>query len=619
MKTTTLLFSFIFLFITSKQTLQLNNNNATVEEISKAYNTHFVAFQDEVNALVQISTNNVTELNLQKQITKTRLAYKKVEYIFAYNNTNFSNTFINGAPLTKFDEDFTGGNILEPNGLQTLDEVIFGEKVLENLKEIHTLALDLKERVNQIAAADVPLQTNQQAIIEAQRSGIIRIFTLGLTGFDTPGSLNAIEESLVSLETMHHDFLFYELTLEPKAKEKFNEVNEIYRKGIKILKKHTDFNDFDRMSFLKEIVNPLYKELLEFQIVNNIKVERFKFHAQNYMSKNIVSEDFLDTNYYAYFTYLPLENSGSIALGKALFNDPTLSKSGTMSCVSCHDPKKGFADGLARSPTNNSKIVTDRNSPTVINAGYSTRYFWDMRAFDLEKQVGHVVDNTGEFNTTFDEISQKLRRNPKYVEMFKNVYHGIDKQDINPRSISNAIAAYVNSLKSFNSDFDKYVRGEIDNYPEEAIRGFNIFAGKAACATCHFTPVFNGSVPPFYTDSESEVLGITIGFDSINPQKDMDLGRFANGIPQDKKPFYKNSFKTVTLRNIELTAPYMHNGSFNTLEEVIDFYNLGGGAGMGLDMENQTLPAAPLELTKKEKEDLISFLKTLTDANYVEN
>jgi cytochrome c peroxidase len=137
--------------------------------------------------------------------------------------------------------------------------------------------------------------------------------------------------------------------------------------------------------------------------------------------------------------------------------------------------------------------------------------------------------------------------------------------------------------------------------------------GKAACATCHFAPVFNGTVPPFYIESESEVLGITVGLDSINPKLDDDLGRVANGMNLDKHWFFRNSFKTVTVRNIELTAPYMHNGSFNTLEEVIDFYNLGGGKGMGLNVENQTLSDAPLGLNRREKADLVAFLKTLTD------
>ncbi|MEP3380372.1 MAG: cytochrome c peroxidase, partial [Maribacter dokdonensis] len=203
--------------------------------------------------------------------------------------------------------------------------------------------------------------------------------------------------------------------------------------------------------------------------------------------------------------------------------------------------------------------------------------------------------------------------NSNYQKLFKAAYGGIVKNDINERSISNAIAAYVNSLKSFNSQFDKYVRNEINEYPESAKRGFNLFMGKGACGSCHFAPIFNGSVPPFYVESESEVLGVIQGFDSINPKLDEDLGRMKNGLKADNYPFFKNSFKTVSIRNIELTAPYMHNGSFLSLEEVLEFYNLGGGAGMGLPVENQTLSSAPLNLSKQEIKDIIAFMESLTD------
>ena len=284
-----------------------------------------------------------------------------------------------------------------------------------------------------------------------------------------------------------------------------------------------------------------------------------------------------------------------------------------MSCASCHNPNKGFSDGLPKSISNQQGVFTARNAQTLMDAGYSTRYFWDMRASDLERQVIHVIDNDLEFNTDFDAIVSKLSKNDNYNKLFKEAYGGINKEDINERSISNAIAAYVNSLKSFNSPFDKYVRNETKEYPENAKRGFNLFMGKAACGSCHFAPVFNGTIPPFYLESESEVLGITQGFDSIAPRLDTDLGRMGNGLKLDNHPFLKNSFKTVTVRNSALTAPYMHNGLFDSLEEVLAFYNLGGGAGMGLEVENQTLPDTPLDLSQQEIKDIIAFMETLTD------
>ncbi|MDQ3394785.1 MAG: cytochrome C peroxidase, partial [Bacteroidota bacterium] len=129
---------------------------------------------------------------------------------------------------------------------------------------------------------------------------------------------------------------------------------------------------------------------------------------------------------------------------------------------------------------------------------------------------------------------------------------------------------------------------------------------------CHFAPVFNGLVPPHYKETESEVLGVPASASKVNPEIDADLGRY-KGILKEEAHIYKHSFKTTTVRNVELTAPYMHNGVFQTLEEVVDFYDNGGGIGLELDVPNQTLPSSPLGLTDLEKKQLVLFMISLTD------
>lgn len=597
------------------------SNKDVIFKITKNYTNNFYLFRNEVNELEKISNLTFTKNDiekLQEQFIKTRLAFKQIEFIFDYDQTGFNNLYINSAPIPKVELEYTGGTIIQPNGLQTIDELIFDDIPFNNIKEIQKLTKELKEKVALITNTHLPIKIVDNSIIEALRSGVIRTFALGLSGFDTPGCANILEEAIVSLKSMHDTFKMFNETLHKKAKPEYKSINKLYKKGISILKSQDNFDDFDHLYFLKTIVNPLYSKLLEFQKNNGISLERYKFHAQNYSSKTFFSEDFLDTDYYGYFTYQSLSNPASIKLGKKLFEDPILSNNSKMSCVTCHNPKKGFSDGLPKSSTNRLGVPNKRNSSGLIDVGYSTKYFWDVRDTNLERQVTHVIDNELEFNTDFKTIARKLSRNPVYIKLFDEAYGDISKNDINQRSISNAIAAYVNSLKSFNSDFDKFIRNETKSFPEDAYRGFNIFMGKAACATCHFVPVFNGTVPPFYTDSESEVLGVTVGLDSINPVLDTDLGRMANGLRLDNQPFYKNAIKTVTVRNIELTAPYMHNGSFSTLEEVIEFYNLGGGKGMGLQVENQTLSDERLNLSEREKKDLIAFLKTLTDTSGLE-
>ena len=619
MKRTSILLGSLFmclLMLSGRKTTNPHQNDTIPEKVASLYADNFYKFQNEVNALAAL-VNRTTSIDeweaLKRQVEKTRLVYKEIEFIFDYYQTFYNGTYINGAPLPKVSEYFEAEKVIPPGGLQALDEAVYGEASMENLHHIQVLANRLKERVDFIAKIHLPLHLKSSQIIECIRSGIVRIFTLGLTGYDTPGSVNGLKESYVSWQSMETTFLYFEASISPAAKDQFEAVKKHFTKGKKILNANTHFNDFNRLAFLKEVVNPLYAALLEFQNVNNIALEPYKKHAQNYQAKNIFDIDFLNTDFYSELVYLPLDNPKTIELGKLLFQDPQLSKDNVMSCTSCHNPNKGFSDGLPKSVSNQKGVFTARNAPTLIDAGYSARYFWDMRALDLEKQVIHVIDNDLEFNTNFDAIIDKLNKNAHYNKLFKEAYGGIAKEDINQRSISNAIAAYVNSLKSFNSPFDKYVRNETKDYPENAKRGFNLFMGKAACGSCHFAPVFNGTIPPFYLESESEVLGVTQGFDSIAPKLDTDLGRFGNGLKMDNHPFLKNSFKTVTVRNIAWTAPYMHNGLFGALEEVLAFYNLGGGAGMGLEVENQTLPDAHLELSNQEIEDIIAFMETLSD------
>jgi cytochrome c peroxidase len=174
------------------------------------------------------------------------------------------------------------------------------------------------------------------------------------------------------------------------------------------------------------------------------------------------------------------------------------------------------------------------------------------------------------------------------------------------------MAAYVQSLRGLNSPVDRYLRGETDTLSPAVKRGFNLFMGKAACGTCHFAPVFNGTVPPLYNDSESEVLGVPENPYAAKLVLDKDPGRGAAKLKEGAE-FYKHSFKTPTLRNIALTAPYMHNGAYRTLNDVMDFYNKGGGRGFGLDVPHQTLSDEPLHLTKGEINDIITFMQALTD------
>ncbi len=331
----------------------------------------------------------------------------------------------------------------------------------------------------------------------------------------------------------------------------------------------------------------------------------------NYKVRSIFSKDFL--NKYFYTALTEKENSKEKeSLGELLFFDPILSHSNERACASCHKPELAFTDGLPKSTAMNFEGTVQRNSPTLINAVYSDKYFYDLRADVLESQLEHVVISEKEFNTTFEEIIEKISSIDEYKLLFNTAYKLNEIEPITKSRIQEVLSSYVASLTSFNSEFDTYMRKERSTLSPTAYRGANLFLGKAGCATCHFLPVFNGSVPPMFREMESEVLGVPLKNAAKHHVIDPDLGRY-EGPLKERSKIYKHSFKTVTVRNVKSTAPYMHNGVYKTLEEVMDFYNNGGGAGLGITVENQTLPTDSLGLSKQEINDIITFMNSLTD------
>lgn len=280
-----------------------------------------------------------------------------------------------------------------------------------------------------------------------------------------------------------------------------------------------------------------------------------------------------------------LNYTAKIDLGKQLYFDGRLSKNGAISCAFCHNPGTGFADPRQTS-IGIGGGVGGRQSPTVYNTAFNHLQFWDGRARSLEEQAIGPIHNPIEMGETHENVVRKLGKVKGYQQQFRAVFGS----DVNIQDIANAIAAYERTVISTDSAFDKYVLGDQKAMDEAAVRGMTLFKGKARCILCH-----NGSN---FTDNQFHNLGVP----QVGPAKE-DPGRY--NVTRAEKD--KGAFKTPTLRSIIETAPYMHDGAFKTLEEVVDFLNEGGGA-------NQNLSALvkPLNLTPEEKTDLIAFLKALT-------
>lgn len=562
-------------------------------------------FKKTTEALEKVATDfklgKTNQDSLQKALLAARNEYKKIEFFLSFQYTEYANEHFNGAPLLHIERENTRPTVLEPEGLQILDELAFSEDAFSERTKIAALATKLKASYGMLYGSLPKNKNIFKNDIAAMRLQLVRIFSMGITGFDTPGSLNALPETESSLKGMKDYF---------SENYQNHIIVSLFEGAISNLQKAASFETFDRLEFLKKYIDPLYKNLGNLQTSKN-DTSLANTTSWNPESSSIFAADFLNPYF---FTGLKKEedNTQMKMLGKDLFYDTSISNNGKLSCVSCHNPDKAFTDNVPQSASNVQGETVLRNAPTLLNAVYADRYFYDLRAFTLEQQAEHVIFNEDEFNTAYSNILEKLNRDEKYAKKFKVVY---GKGEITREKFSKALASYVLSLTSWNSKFDKYVRSESSNLSSEEKNGFNLFMGKANCATCHFAPTFAGLVPPFFSENETEILGVLKDPNAKIKTLDTDEGRIANGIISEEAWIYEKSFKTPTVRNAEFTGPYFHNGAYETLEEVIDFYNEGGGAGIGLNVVNQTLAPDKLDLSEIEKKELIAFIKTLSDTN----
>jgi cytochrome c peroxidase len=277
-----------------------------------------------------------------------------------------------------------------------------------------------------------------------------------------------------------------------------------------------------------------------------------------------------------------------VELGRRLFFDPVLSRNGTMACASCHVPSRAFSDGLRFSVgIDNQRGV--RNAPTLTNVAYNTSYFWHGGSQTLEAQALSVINNQAELDGNFDEIIRRLEANTDYKTLFRQAF-GKAPDFL---AILDALASFERTLLSGNSPYDRYQRGDAAALTASELRGKALFfSARTQCASCHAR--FN------FTTFAFENNGLYAEYS--------DAGRYEMTFNMADW----GKFKVPTLRNVSVTAPYMHDGSLASLEDVVDHYNNGGKSS-----PNQSSRVKPLGLTPDEQQDLVNFLKALTDEEFL--
>ena len=532
-------------------------------------------------------------------LKKCRQQYKRIEFFLDY--FFFSSSLVYNRPAkTEIDEPYM--EYQAPAGLQQIAVLLYDKDPVSRKKELMEEAAVISASAADLPALLYQFRTTDKSIMESIRIELVRLYANGITGYDAPELKSGIAETCQSMQTIQAVLQPWLPTTSPETIPVKNSLTQC----IQYLQQHPDFDTFNRLEFLTTCALPLQEQLS--QLIATLQLDQHTRSALNYNAKNLFSKNALNL---AVFPDSTKATAALKTLGQQLFFEKALSGNNTRNCATCHQPEKYFSDGLKTSITLDGKHHVRRNAPSLYYAGFQYAQFWDGRARNLSKQIAQVISNPEEMNGVHAVVISRLRDSAAYRAAFHAAFPEAndDTTAITMAHLSAAIAAYLGNLAPMSSAMDDYFAGNKQAMTPAQINGFNLFMGKAQCATCHFAPLFNGLTPPFYQFTEFENLGMPANDDLLHPQADKDAGRF-EFFPIE---FYKRAFKTPTVRNSAMTAPYMHNGAFADLEKVMEFYNAGGGNGLGMEDPYQTLSPAKLGLTPAEIQDVMAFLHALTD------
>jgi cytochrome c peroxidase len=557
----------------------------TVFEYIKCQTSTFAVYVH--NLRLSIDAIDPSDRRSTQPVTKTlkscRLQYKKISFFLDYFYPQQGKLF--NAPAKKeVEEPYV--EYEESQSFQQIESILYGPNPQNNKTTLKNLAIVLDESAADLPALYFGFSATNAQLTESLHLELIRIMTLYITGYDAPELKTGILETRSSLESISS---MVKLLFQPATAE-----TEVFDSMVKRAIRFTqppDFDHFNRLFFLTRYAIPLEEQLNKCIVYYDWQLSTAP--ALNYKARNLFQGE---------YHVAGIKPSDSlIDLGRKLFFEKALSGNNARSCASCHQPDKYFTDQIVANKKLNNTGLLRRNTPTLFYVSDQSSQFWDGRVASLSEQISEVLTNPDEMNASIPEIKQRLTQIKRYKSLFKD--------SVTLTQIEAAISAYLCTLQPMNSPFDHYIAGDHQALTSAQKNGFNLFMGKAQCGTCHFAPVFNGSSPPFFNRTEYEVLGVPGLGPTIKNIPDKDLGRYEH-FPISS---YKGAFKTPTVRNSARTGPYMHNGRFNSLLQVLDFYNRGGGSGIGLSSPGQTLPSKPLHLSKQEINDIVSFLSALTD------
>ncbi|MDX2173984.1 MAG: cytochrome c peroxidase [Bacteroidota bacterium] len=573
-------------------------------------------FSDKLNQLVvenvKLSNQKLDSLalyikknNHEKAIffyESARYNYKCIEFYLEYHFPFLSKYYLNSALVNKAEYELAYKTIA-PHGFQVIESYLYSNEIDSTIQIGFEIEL-LKKSFNSIETKVNGKYTKTATTIDMLRFEIIRIMSLYLNGYDCTINKRNLEEVKTILFGFENIISLMEISEEEK-----NASLSLVKHCQSYLAKNAQYDSFNRLEYIVRYLVPLYEEL--YNLYQGDEKFLQTVYAINIRRKKFYDEKWLNGNYFSVVLRDSLLVNKQVELGKLLFFDPILSGNNQRACASCHSPKYSFGSNIDFNLEFSSNQKLKRNTPSLLNVLFQKSFFVDGRSLQLEDQVSDVLTNHKEMYSTPIDVVKKLQLSKEYKSYFKSAFENTQDTVITYYAILKSIAEFERKLITLNSRFDKYLRGESKQLSYDEIQGYTIFSGKALCGSCHFFPLFNGLTPPFYSDNEFEVIGTPEN--KLNTVLSSDSGRFR----VSKNKIHLGAFKTPGIRNISKTAPYMHNGVYNNLDEIIEFYRKGGGKGVGLNVVNQTLPFDSLQLNKTEILQLKKFILALNDSSLV--
>jgi cytochrome c peroxidase len=560
-----------------------------------------LARMDTVLARTAPSLPTLDSVGVRRAFADARAVYKRAEAVLELETPGAADA-LNGPALPEIDEAEGETQSRPPEGFQALEALLWPDLSADRAA-IVLEASRIKAHVLRARQVTAATRFDDSAVWDAARQELARITTLALAGFDSPVARRELPEMVQAVEGVRASLRPWRTA----GGAAFARADSALAATMAALDTTVPSDATDRLRWLTSHALPAARLLPAAREAAGVPLPPDP-RPWRAASATPYDADAFDPTVYAR-TVVDGTSDARVALGRDLFNDASLSGTGGMACASCHVPSLAFTDGKVRStPLAGSRAVL-RNAPTLVNSGLQAAQFADARAASLEDQVFDVVHNADEMRGSLDASAARYAADPDARARFAAAFQGTADTTPSPAAIRRAIAAFVRSLTALNAPFDRYVRGDASALTPDAQRGANLYLGKAKCGTCHFLPLTNGTVPPLYAKAELEIIGVPATATWRGARVDADQGKGA----RTHFDLQRFSFKTPTVRNSALTAPYMHNGVYRTLGEVVRFYNVGGGAGLGIALEHQTLPPDRLELSAAEQRDLIAFLEALTD------